>query len=284
MAQSMAELVALGVFVLVLYVVVRLAAKGFAGLAGARYRAYRQLATRYGGKYENRGLVDPPTVSFAHHGSNVRVGLAPVVTGQPTSPRTRVVARFGRGLPFRLELLPLGRPAPAQPPKGTRPVRSGHSEFDRSYMVQANDGDIAREFLGPFNVRAAIENLRRLAPPAGMLISINPERLLVQVDRNLGSHAPLLEYAVRDALVLHDWLQASVASRLAQGIDIVAVGRPTAEETGPPVCEVCGDPIEGRHVLCTLCKTPFHRDCWTFVGGCSTFGCPSKQCIAGADS
>ena len=154
------ELFVLGLIVLMLYIIVRLAATALADLAAMKYKAYRQLASRYRGKYENRGLADPPTVSFAHHGSSVRVGLAPHVAGQPQAPRTRVVARFGRGLPFRLELAPASRPAPAQAPKGTRPVRLGEAEFDRAYTVQANDADMAREFLGP-EVRRAIEDLAR---------------------------------------------------------------------------------------------------------------------------
>ncbi len=276
----MMELVALGLVVLTLYVVIRFASALIAGLAGARHRAYRLLAAKYGGRCETRGLVDPPTVSFSYQGSSCRVGLAPVVAGQPSPPRTRVVARFGRGLPFRLELLPVARPKPAQPPRGTRPVRTGLADFDRNYVVQANDPDMARLFLDSSTVRGAVENLRRLCPPAGMLLSVNPERLLVQVDRNLGLHAPQLDAAVRDALILHDSLQVSVANRLAEGIDIVGVGPATTEDIGPPQCEVCGDPITGQHVVCTLCRTPFHRDCWTFVGGCSTFGCTSKNCVS----
>ena len=37
--------------------------------------------------------------------------------------------------------------------------------------------------------------------PGGMLVSINPERLLVQVDRNLGQSIEALAAAVREALV-----------------------------------------------------------------------------------
>lgn len=276
----MAQAIAIGIFFLILYVAVRLGARLVSGLTGARHRSYRLIAARYGGKYESRGLVDPPTVSFVHSGSTVRVGLAPVVPGQPAIPRTRVVARFGKGLPFRFELMPVQRPAPAQPPRGTRPVRSGHAEFDRNYVVQANDADMAREFLRPPEVRQTIEELRKLAPPAGMLVSINPERLLVQVDRNLGAQTPNLDAAVKFALRLNEWLQRSVAARLAEGIDIVDSGAADVADTGPPQCEVCGDLIEGLHVLCAVCKTPFHRDCWTFIGGCSTYGCPSKQCVS----
>lgn len=276
----MHELLYLGVFVLVLYLVVRLAVAAMGGLAGTRHRAYRLLAAKYGGRCESRGMSDPPTVSFAHGGTSVRVGLAPTIAGQVPNPRTRVVTRFARGLPLRFELIPHSRPTSAQPPKGTRPVQSGHVEFDRGYRVQANDPDMAREFLDSQSVRTAIEALRRLAPPAGMLISINPERMLVQVDRNLGVHAPLLDQIVRAALILHDGLQSSVTARLSAGIEIMEIGAATAEESGPPVCEVCGDVIVGLHVVCAACNTPCHRDCWTFIGGCSIFGCASKHCVS----
>ncbi|HEV3164145.1 MAG TPA: hypothetical protein VGZ22_08945 [Isosphaeraceae bacterium] len=269
----------LGIFILVLYLVVRLGATATARLAGAKYRAYRQLASQYRGKYENRGLADPPTVSFSHNGSHVRIGLAPNVAGQASNPRTRVVARFARGLPFRMELAPVARPAPPQPPKGTRLVKVGDAVFDRYFVTQANDADIAREFLSP-TVRGSVENLRKMSPPAGMLLSVNPERILVQVDRNLGTNADALAYAVREALGIHDHLQTSVASRLRQGIAIVGVGPAPIEEAGPPMCKVCGESINLHHVVCTTCRTPHHRDCWVFVGGCSIFGCNGKQCTS----
>src|SRR5690242_12287469 len=111
----MGELVFVGVIVLVLYFALRGGTSLFTSFSGRRYRAYRQLANRYRGRYENRGFSDPPTVSFTYNGSNVRVGLAPVIPGQPQGPRTRVVARFSKGLPFRLELSPVLRAQPPQP-------------------------------------------------------------------------------------------------------------------------------------------------------------------------
>lgn len=200
-----------GVVVLILYGLIRMSVKGLSWITGTRFRAYRQLAAQYRGRYENRGMSDPPTVSFGYNGSTVRVGLAPQFPGQPTHPRTRVVARFARGLPFRLELAPVGRPAPAQPPKGTRPVRVGDAEFDRAFIVQANDPEMARDFLTA-PVRWAVANLLRLGPPGGMLVSINPERMLVQVDRNLGTSVDGLAAGVREALTIHDGLQSGVAA------------------------------------------------------------------------
>ena len=270
-----------GLACLILYLVVRVLAKSVSWLSGSRFRAYRQLAARYSGRYENRGMSDPPTVSFNHNGSAVRVGLAPQVPGQPTYPRTRVVARFGRGLPFRMELAPVSRPAPAQPPKGTRLVRVGDAEFDRSFIVQANDPEMARDFLTA-PVRWAVGNLLKLSPPGGMLVSINPERMLVQVDRNLGTSPEGLATGVREALTIHDGLQSGVAARLSEGVAIVASGPATFEDAGPAMCKVCGDPIGTMpKVACAVCRTPHHRDCWEFVGGCSIFGCKGKHAVPG---
>jgi hypothetical protein len=271
-------LITLGLFALLLYLFIRLAAGAAAWTAGARSRPYRQLAARFRGRFESRGFGEPPTVSFTHNGSNVRVGLAPQVAGKPQSPRTRVVARFPRGLPFRLELAPISRPAPVQPPKGTRVVRVGDLEFDRAYVVQANDIEMARAFLSPA-VRWSIGNLERLGPPGGMLVSVNPERMLVQVDRNLGLHAEPLASAVHESLIIHDGLCQGVSAQLNEGIAIVAAGPAAPDDAGPPICKVCGEAIVVPGVLCETCKTPHHRDCWEFIGACSIYGCNGKRSV-----
>ena len=273
----MLELIALALFALPLYLLVRFGAATVSWITGRRYRSYRLLAGRYRGRYENRGLSEPPTVSFPYNGSTVRVGLAPPVPGQPAPPRTRVVIRFGKGLPFRMELAPVSRPAPPQPPRGTRPVRTADPEFDRGFSVQANDPDMARDFLKG-DVRRSVGLIQRLGPPGGMLLSVNPERMLVQVDRNLGTQYEALSTAVREALVIHDDLVAGVAAKLAEGVDVIASGPPAAEDAGPPLCKVCGQLIEaGPRTLCARCKAPHHRDCWEFIGGCSIFGCNGKE-------
>jgi hypothetical protein len=272
------ELLVLAVIVLAIYFFVRLLAQVSTWMMGSRYRGYRQLAARFNGRYESRGLSDPPTVSFQHRGAVVRVGLAPTVPGQATLPRTRVVARFRRGIPFRLELAPRARPEPAQAPKGTRLVKTGDAEFDRNHVVRANDAEMALDFLTP-QVCWAIVNLERMVHAGGMLVSINPERLLVQVDRNLGQYAEILCQMVSETLVIHDGLQLGVSRRMSEGISIVGPGASTEEqeELGPPICKVCGEVIEeGPVILCASCRTPHHRDCWDYVGSCSIYGCGSK--------
>jgi hypothetical protein len=271
------ELVILGSIVLFVYLIVRLLATFGTWVSDARYRGYRELAHRYRGRYESRGLSDPPTVSFTHNSSTVRVGLAPTIAGQPNQiPRTRVVARFRQGIPFRLELAPVARPAPPQLPKGTRLLKLGIAEFDREFVVQANDLEMARDFLSA-RIRNSLAMLHRMGQTGGMLLSVNPERMLVQVDRNLGSNADALGVAVREALVILDGLTEGVTRRLKQGISIVDASESAAEDGAPPTCKVCLEPItEGPIIVCSVCNTPHHRDCWDYVGACSIYGCNCK--------
>lgn len=271
------ELLVLGSIVLFLYAFIRLMVSLSGWWTCTRYRAYRHLANRFQGRYETRGGSDPPTVSFVHHGTKVRVGLAPVIPGQPANPRTRVVARFRQGIPFRLELAPLARPAPPQAPRGTRVVKTGNAGFDRGNLIQANDAEMARDFLEP-EVRAAIGALQRLVHPGGMLVSINPERLLVQIDRNLGQDAEALIQAVALTLVIHDGLLFGVKRRMTEGITIV--NKPDGDEPDgePATCKVCLESIdEGPVIICSSCMTPHHRECWEYAGGCSIFGCGGKR-------
>jgi hypothetical protein len=271
------SLVVLGSIVLAAYIFIRFLAKFGTWLGGARYRAYRLLAARYHGRYESRGLSDTPTVSFNHNGSTVRVGLAPTIVGQPNQiPRTRVVARFRTGIPFRLELAPSARPAPPQAPRGTQVVKIGDPEFDRGFVVQANDREMARDFLSP-SARGVIANLQRGVHAGGMLVSINPERMLVQIDRNLGQSAEALAWAVEKALILHDEIIDGVSRRIKEGIAIVDEAGPVVDDEGPPICKVCGEPISGGEaIVCSVCNTPHHRDCWEYVGACSIYGCNGK--------
>ena len=79
-----------------------------------------------------------------------------------------------------------------------------------------------------------------------MLVSINPERMLVQVDRNLGLSPDGLAAGVREALTIHDGLQTGVAARLGEGVAIVAAGPASAEDAGPADVQGLRRPDRGR--------------------------------------
>ncbi len=45
-----------------------------------------------------------------------------------------------------------------------------------------------------------------------------------------------------------------------------------------PICQVCGDGLQGRAVVqCTKCRTLHHLECWRFNKGCSLYGCGCRS-------
>jgi hypothetical protein len=69
-----------------------------------------------------------------------------------------------------------------------------------------------------------------------------------------------------------------------QGLSVYPPFDPIAETLGVPQgrevssaagarCQVCGDDIENAGTVCTVCDTAHHRDCWEYLGSCSTYGC-----------
>jgi len=43
-----------------------------------------------------------------------------------------------------------------------------------------------------------------------------------------------------------------------------------------PCCPVCRQAVVEDPVECERCTAPYHRDCWSFIGNCSIFGCGAQ--------
>lgn len=63
-----------------------------------------------------------------------------------------------------------------------------------------------------------------------------------------------------------------------QGLEWLESEPAAASNSAGWTCQVCGEGIETDVVFCVRCHTPHHRDCWKYMGQCSTFGCGSVQC------
>lgn len=42
-------------------------------------------------------------------------------------------------------------------------------------------------------------------------------------------------------------------------------------------CRICMSQIHDPIVICPLCETPHHKDCWEYNGKCSIYGCGAEQ-------
>ncbi|MBI4859318.1 MAG: hypothetical protein HY815_03530 [Candidatus Riflebacteria bacterium] len=51
------------------------------------------------------------------------------------------------------------------------------------------------------------------------------------------------------------------------------------EDRGTPRCGVCGEEMSDRLVCCAKCRTPHHRECWEYGGGCSVYACGATRFV-----
>jgi len=49
------------------------------------------------------------------------------------------------------------------------------------------------------------------------------------------------------------------------------------QERPEGTCQVCGASMKGGTVRCETCRTPHHRECWNYLGRCSTYACPGRR-------
>lgn len=78
---------------------------------------------------------------------------------------------------------------------------------------------------------------------------------------------------LRDLRGMLERLLKTVESKADPGIRFE---KDSFEQRGA-LCPVCTAALTGPFVRCRDCKTPHHRDCWTYFGRCSTFGCRGKE-------
>lgn len=138
-------------------------------------------------------------------------------------------------------------------------------EWDRQFVVETNDDAAARQLLTG-GVQSAVIMLSRIRQTGGVDISIGLGEFVVQKLAVLDQPAELSAF-VRHVLELYD--QASLSR--SWGIDFI--DHTQAQVLEDAKCPVCGDLITEGMVFCSRCKTPHHRDCWTYCGKCATYGC-----------
>ncbi len=62
--------------------------------------------------------------------------------------------------------------------------------------------------------------------------------------------------------------------------ELMIVGPVPAGEAA--ACGTCGDPLSVDVVRCTLCDSAQHRECWEYVGGCTTYACEGRPSNPGS--
>jgi hypothetical protein len=250
------------------------------GLGDRRFRelkrSFKAFAREVNGQVVTGKFTGSPRVTFKYHGTNCMLSLhdtemaASNLENEGVRFSTRLTFKVPRNWPLRLEVFPQDETIDAKYLK-MYDLEIGTPEFDSRYVVKANDADFTKEFLDE-KTRGLIDELYKLPPLVGVVLSLNRERMIVSKP-SLIQDPELLGRLSKAATGLFDRIEFFI-DRLA-GLEVV-VGAPSGDEL--PVCSVCGVDIQERsRVECRRCGTPLHRDCWDYNGKCAVFGCGEER-------
>lgn len=149
-------------------------------------------------------------------------------------------------------------------PSSRDPFMADNEFAGRWTILADNEEEAALLLTQP--VRFHLDQLRRTPEWADVNLSLRPGWLTIR--RKWTSKLPAdLETFVELALGLVEQAQMTRTS----GIDFVDDGHVKVVEDAR--CPICGEGLLTDLVYCRRCKTPHHRECWEYSGGCSTYGC-----------
>lgn len=151
--------------------------------------------------------------------------------------------------------------------RGWRRVRTGDRRFDRRFIVYGEPREAVLAALAP-SVRSRLTVLAA-AWPQGFRLETGDGVWRVVLRQPEVERGRLLR--VFDT-VLELFEEASAIN--GHGIEIVRSAQLLSSAT---VCQICGEPLRIDVVYCRQCQTPHHRDCWKYVGRCSTYACGEKR-------
>ena len=232
---------------------------------------WRQFADQVGGEYQPSGLFQSRAIRMSHRGYPVLVDVYSTGGKHPTY-YTQLRLPWPEAN-FRLEVYPDGVLSSFRKFFGMQDIEIGSPGFDNAYIITGSSRDEVREFLNP-SAQQVVSQLRSLWGTYEVYVSVVRGQLLVK-KRQLARTRDELEQLVSLCTELFD----SAADRISEGIEFTT--DVTAKIPESVVCQVCGDEITSNdnRVRCRRCKTPHHRDCWTYFGACSTYGCGGQKFI-----
>lgn len=232
-----------------------------------------RIARRFHGRVDWPDFFGRPLLRFRHNGANV---LLSYTRHGKLQWHTHLQINWPeRGT--RLEIYPQDAQARLRHLRGMEDICIHAPQFDGDFLICGSDRDVARTLLS-VEVQQRIYALAKIGAGGfwkrnNIYVAIRGGVLQVTKPTCLTNSDDLARFLTL-ALELFD--QAIATS--ATGIEYLDSPRPPDEE--PSQCGVCGDDLtRGDIVLCRRCRTPHHRECWEYFGGCSTYACQEKHFV-----
>lgn len=238
-----------------------------------RRQVLEKVAHKFRGRLEYAGFFDLPLIRLRFQGT-------PAVLRYSSHGKQGWHTHFQITWPdgkTRCELFPQGALSGLRRLLGVEDIEIGSSQFDAAYYITGASRREVCELLSS-EVQAAIFRLASapsdsLFGPRSLYVEFKGGVLTVTHPRHLYSFDELERFIRLSA----ELFEAALHTR-GTGITFlepaVVLPEPDSQESR---CQICGEPLVGDLVYCAGCKTPSHRECWTYFGGCSTYACGGKK-------
>lgn len=242
--------------------------KAVAAHRKAKRRFFESAASRMKGQYFPAGFLKYDRIEYPVGGLTGRVEF--VGAGEDDQGRTRIVVPLS-GSPGTLHVIPDGFGQSFLKMFGAQDLSVGDRAFDAEYVVKATPESLVAQVFTPERRGRVIATVRGLKGMRDPTIEVTRDQLRVQVREEV-QHLGNLVVLAKTAEEFLEYLRITPS---ATGIHLSELRTPEGS-----ACPVCGTPLAGLIVRCESCKAPHHRECWTYVGQCSTYACNGKRCLA----
>jgi len=246
-------------------------------MAYGRKQTLQRIAQRFSGRVEWDSPLRLPQVRLrlADHPAVLRY----ISVGEDKT-HTQIAVTCS-DLKLRCEIYPQNIFSGIRKLRGMEDIEIGFPKFDAAYFIAGND-------------KAAVCRLltTRVQHVVNQLAEISSDNLFgsrnIQVKWSGGVLAvtkpsSLVEYALLEKFVslTSELCFESLAMR-SEGIEFIRTAvEPDAAQSQ---CQICGEPLVTDLVQCASCRTPHHRECWEYFGGCSTYACGQKKYVVAASA
>ncbi len=243
----------------------------FAGSVGSRAsrwnQAFTHVAQQHHGSFAAGGWLSEPAVRLMYGQAHARLTcyslgrsgksvVQLVIEQKEVRSRAEILSR-----PSTVALVPSLA--------GLTEVELNWGQQFARWEVAAADYEETRHLMNDA-VRLALDRVWLHPLPGDTAVSLLPGWIVVRKVWNAPRAADLAQF-VELACGLNDQVQLAGAA----GIEFVVSD--AAQTIEGALCCVCCEQLAEGVVFCVRCKTPHHRECWEYSGGCSTYGCGARM-------
>ncbi len=223
------------------------------------------IAQRLHGEIEFDAVV--PHITFSQHGSQFQA----YISQQHGAHSIRVLTYWPQA-DFRMRIFPdQNRTRAWKSFQYLEDLEIGNKSFDEEFVIQGNQKTAIKDLLNHEICHRIQKHMKAAHGRISINVAGNEVEFGGKATRVLGNSQ--IVSIINNFADIHRLMLSSFAGADIEGAEMVFIERRKS------TCMVCGEQVgaNGQGVSCVLCDTRHHRDCWNYIGKCSTYGCHSRR-------